>query len=324
MRLKKIYHPDWFQGSPDKRNYFEGWYFKQVSSNLDHVISVIPGISLNENDPHAFIQYINGISGETHYFTFPVESFLWEKNSFDIKIGDNAFSSEKIILNLKNDSIQIQGELNFKHQIRYPGGIMNPGIMGWYSFVPTMECNHGVVSISHETNGILRINEATIDFAHGKGYIEKDWGTSFPETWIWLQCNNFSDPGTSLMFSVAKIPWRKHFFMGFISFIYYKNELIRFATYNKSKILDVSQMNNQLSIRMQNRQYILEIRATSLQGGILKAPTQGHMDRHIKESIDAEVFISLKDHQDNLLYTDHGKRAGLEIMESIFAFLNPE
>ncbi|MFC2081108.1 tocopherol cyclase family protein [Bacteroidota bacterium] len=22
--------------------------------------------------------------------------------------------------------------------------------------------------------------------------MEKDWGTSFPEAWIWLQCNNFS------------------------------------------------------------------------------------------------------------------------------------
>ena len=35
----------------------------------------------------------------------------------------------------------------------YPGTIFSPGIMGWYSFVPFMECKHGIVSINHDLTG---------------------------------------------------------------------------------------------------------------------------------------------------------------------------
>ncbi|WP_243392439.1 MULTISPECIES: tocopherol cyclase family protein [unclassified Mesotoga] len=30
-----------------------------------------------------------------------------------------------------------------------------------------------------------------IDLTGGKGYIEKDWGRSLPDAWIWMQSNNF-------------------------------------------------------------------------------------------------------------------------------------
>lgn len=324
MRIKKIYHPDWFQGNLRKQNYFEGWYFKQVTANLDQVISIIPGISLNAQEPHSFIQYINGITGETHYFSFPVEAFRFQKNRFHIEIGPNRFSADGIELDLQNETIQIRGSLQYTKRIEYPSGPLNPGIMGWYSFIPTMECNHAVVTISSAVSGSLTLNQTPVNFNLGKGYIEKDWGTSFPETWIWLQCNNFTHPETSLMFSVAKIPWKGKFFMGFIAFIRYKGELIRFATYNKSKILEVTQLKNTLTIRIHHKNYSLEIFASALQGGILRAPVQGIMNRHIKESIDAEVLINLFDAHGTKIYTDKGRRAGLEIMESIFAYMNPQ
>ena len=63
--------------------------------------------------------------------------------------------------------------------------------MGWYSFVPFMECNHGIVSVNHDLYGEISVNGNVIDFNNGKGYIEKDWGVSFPEAWIWIQSNNF-------------------------------------------------------------------------------------------------------------------------------------
>ena len=40
-----------------------------------------------------------------------------------------------------------------------------------------------------------------------RGYVEKDRGRSFPSLWIWMQSNSFrKQPGTSLFFSVARIP----------------------------------------------------------------------------------------------------------------------
>ncbi|QII81181.1 hypothetical protein G7057_00970 [Jeotgalibaca arthritidis] len=43
----------------------------------------------------------------------------------------------------------------------------------------------------------------------GKGYIEKDWGRSFPKNYIWIQSNHFNDNQRSLFFSYAHIPYRR-------------------------------------------------------------------------------------------------------------------
>ena len=50
----KLFRPEIFQGNLKKKNYFEGWYFKHVAQNGKHVFSFIPGISLTQNDRHAF------------------------------------------------------------------------------------------------------------------------------------------------------------------------------------------------------------------------------------------------------------------------------
>ena len=50
IMLRKIRYPILFQGNLKKKNYFEGWYYKQVSKDEKEVISFIPGISLFDND----------------------------------------------------------------------------------------------------------------------------------------------------------------------------------------------------------------------------------------------------------------------------------
>ncbi len=58
MILKHINEPILFQGRKKIRKYFEGWYFKQVSSDLKNSICIIPGIAKDTSDTHAFIQTI--------------------------------------------------------------------------------------------------------------------------------------------------------------------------------------------------------------------------------------------------------------------------
>lgn len=56
--LNKIKHPVLFQGNLDKKKYFEGWYYKQVTADQKTSLSFIPAVSLNPEDPHSFVQYI--------------------------------------------------------------------------------------------------------------------------------------------------------------------------------------------------------------------------------------------------------------------------
>lgn len=317
----RLYNPEIFQGNLKKSNYFEGWYFKHVSANLTQVWSFIPGISLNEKDPHAFIQVINGITGDTHYITYPIDQFTYNKESLDLVIGKSRFTENSISLDLAWDKIKINGKISYTDNIKYPTSLFSPGIMGWYSFVPFMECKHGIVSVNHTLTGSLTIDNQEISFTGGKGYIEKDWGTSFPEAWIWLQSNNFSNPGTSFTFSLAKIPWLGKFFIGFIVFLYYKSEFIIFSTYNKSELNDIKHDNDSVSVTLKNKKYVLKFKAIKKTFGELKAPSSGDMSRRIKESVDSVVTISLFDQSNNLLYTDEGKRAGLEVIDKIFEYL---
>ena len=102
--------------------------------------------------------------------------------------------------------------------------------MGWYAFIPFMECYHGVVSANHYTEGYANYKGQKINFNGGKGYIEKDRGISFPESWIWLQANTFADRDVSFFFSVAKIPWLGSSFPGFLCFVYINGNYYRFMT----------------------------------------------------------------------------------------------
>jgi len=73
--LSKIKHPFQFQGSLSKKNYFEGWYYKQVHLDTNKTISFIFGISTGAQDPHSFIQVIQSNPLTTSYFRFPLKAF---------------------------------------------------------------------------------------------------------------------------------------------------------------------------------------------------------------------------------------------------------
>ncbi|MFA6128633.1 MAG: tocopherol cyclase family protein [Bacteroidales bacterium] len=313
MSLFNLYHPEVFQGSIDKENYFEGWYFKQVSADFSEVLSVIPGISLAKKS-HAFIQIIDGISGITRYLEYPLSEFYAEARALVLHIGDNRFSSEGMELNIDRQDLKLIGKLEFHHPVHWPSRLWSPGIMGWYSFVPAMECYHAVVSLDHSVFGSLHYQDHRADFNNGRGYIEKDWGTSMPESWIWMHTNTFVTRGTSVMLSVAKIPWRKSFFTGFIAFVLHGGKIYRFATYNGSRITSFNIHNQDLRITLKNQEFTLEIQAHQKIAGKLKAPVKGLMERYIKESVDSDVEITLISASGTTVFAGAANRSGLELV----------
>jgi tocopherol cyclase len=316
----KVFKREVFQGSLTKKNYFEGWYFKHISHDKKSVYAFIPGVSLAANNAHSFIQIINGVTGETHYISYDINDFIWEKEDLWVKVGNSVFTDKFIDIDIEDKSIRVSGRLEYSNMVKYPKTILSPSIMGWYSYIPFMECNHGIVSVNHSLDGVLNFNGNSVDFGGGKGYIEKDWGTSFPEAWIWLHSNTFNTENASLFVSVAKIPWLGRFFMGFICFLYVDGKFYRFSTYNNSKILSITYEDRVLSIRLENNLYVLNVVATHQRSGVLKAPSFGEMNRHIKESIDSTVHIQLFDKSNRMIFEDNGVRAGLEIIEEIFKY----
>jgi tocopherol cyclase len=315
--LKKMGNTVVFQGNRKKKNYFEGWYFKMVSKDGSSIMSVIPGISLSKDgkEQHAFVQMIDGVTAMTSYYTFPIDAFSFSTKKFEIKIGNNYFSEDKIILDLKDSISTVSGQVQMTDQVGYTSGrLMNFGIMGWYRFVPFMECYHGVVSLTHTLIGALTINNKVHTFDQGKGYIEKDWGSGMPSSWIWMQSNHFSDANSSFMLSIANIPWLGKSFNGFLGFLYHNGKTYHFATYRRTKLhLEVTE-NNMVNIRIENKKNTILIQAKSKNTGLLKAPVEGSMDRRIAESIDANLNITLLDKKGKIIFTDSTNITGLEMV----------
>ena len=229
---------------------------------------------------------------------------------FKLNIGPNYFSNDVMRLDLPSAT----GELHFTERTTWPSTFYSPGIMGPYSFVPFMECYHGILSMDHHIDGILELEGETVDFTDGRGYIEKDWGKSFPSAYFWMQTNHFSQPGISLIASVAKIPWMGSSFIGFIAGIWLHDRLIQFTTYNGSRLVQSFADQLQVTLVFENRNHRLEILAHREKSTLLASPILGLMDGRIEESMTSLIDVKLFDKKSHtILFCDTGRNAGLEV-----------
>jgi len=317
--VRKIWNPDWFQGNNRRKNYFEGWYFKMVNPEKNEVFAIIPGISIgkDKNSSYSFIQVINGITGNSEFIKFGMEEFSFSRTNFNISIGDNHFSPAGIDLNLLRAGTEITGSLSFQDPIPYPVKPFSPGVMGWYRFVPTMECYHGIVSMLHSLHGTLGIAGKSIGFTGGKGYIEKDWGKSMPLAWIWMQSNHFEKEDLSVSFSIANIPWKGSAFTGFLMILSTKDKFYRFTTYTGARIREISLEKERIQLEVYTKKYLLTILAEASVWGDLQAPVEGEMIRTIRESIGAKISIRLQDMSGKIIHEGTGHPAGLEVAGDI-------
>ncbi|MCK4922888.1 MAG: hypothetical protein KAS71_17675 [Bacteroidales bacterium] len=314
-RLQATFHPEQYHGWGKTKRYFEGWYYKVVNNSEDKAFAFIPGISMNEKgERQAFVQVLDGKKLTAEYHKFNSEEFQAKAGKFEINVANNFFTSE----NIKLDLPSIQGELRFKNRVKWPGNWYSPGIMGPYTFVPFMECYHGILSMDHNIEGELIINNEVVDFTGGKGYMEKDWGHSFPSAYIWMQTNHFSQSGISLKVSVAKIPWLRSSFVGFIAGFLINNQLIEFTTYNSSFLRKSFANNEKVEIVLENRKYRLEIIAKRYASTELSSPILGFMDGRINESMTAKIEVLLFDKKNQkVIFQDTGRNAGLEVAGAV-------
>lgn len=305
----KLYHPEIFQGALSRKNYFEGWYYKFVTADQSRAIAVIPGIALyDKQDRHAFIQVIDGTNQHSFYKHFDLKEFKYSKRKLDVSIGKNRFTDHSVHLAME----ELEGDIIFPNTNSLSQSLLNPGIMGWYSFTPFMQCYHGEVSMYHPLQGSTTGSIGSINWNHGIGYIEKDWGTSFPKCWIWTHTNNFeANEPASLMASIAHIPWMGSFFIGFIVLLWLNGREYRFATYNQSK-MKCSVEEDAVIMHFKRKEFQLDIRAIRGTTAPLRSPIMGRMEGKVNESLQAKVEVTLSQAGKDI-WSSTGTSAGLEV-----------
>jgi len=310
--LSRLKDPAIFQGNLGKRNYFEGWYFKHVGSE-GAKFAVIPGVSLTGKASHSFIQVFNGLSGESKYVTFSIDDFQPEKDPFRIVIGENHFSYDGVELNIEGIA---SGSLQYQGRTPYHFSCMERGVMGWYGYVPFMETNHGLLSLDHRIDGSMDLGGDIQEFQNGDGYIEKDWGTSFPSSWIWMQSNSFEEKGDSFMLSTAVIPWLGSSFIGHLAIIRTGGKTINLSTYKGGKIVELNKKEKMVSMKIQSKSHTLKVDAVQGESAYMKSPQRGLMTGRTIESLSSSLKVTLVDkRKSTIVFTGTGLHAGLEIMD---------
>lgn len=288
-----------FHGWNKQHTFFEGWYLKhQVKKRM---VAFIPAYHMNEQGKaSASIQIIT--EKKSYTVNYPADVFSVCDNMFWVKIGNNLFTQKGISINIKNKGLTVKGKIRYRH--------MKPplwDIMGPFRWLPGMQCNHGVLSFYHELSGELTINGETIDFTGGKGYLEKDWGSSFPDSYYWTQCNwGGSRPGC-VMAAVAKIPFMGRSFKGCIAIVRVNGKEYRLATYLGARV----QYANSREIIIKQGRYRLMIFHQGKMAVKLSAPNLGSMDHAALEYPRTDVKYQLWK-GDKILFEYRSKDASFE------------
>lgn len=326
---RTLRQPDLYHGHGRTRNFFEGWYFKLIDSGRQHRYAIIPGVFLGKNDPaesHAFVQVLDGMRARATYTRYPLADFHAARDRFDLRIGPNHFTRDSITLDLDGPERRVSGQLRFSGLTPWPVTLAAPGIMGWYAYLPFMECYHGVVSLDHGLAGELTVDGETIDFSGGRGYTEKDWGQAFPAAYIWLQSNLFEAPGVSLTGSVATIPWLGRAFRGFIVGLWHAGTLYRFTTYTGGQIARLALTDTHvdwvLTGQHRGRRLRLSIQADRSEGGLLRSPERTAMLARVAESMTSSVDVRLEDEAGEVLFAGRGDCACLETVGDLARILD--
>lgn len=268
--------------------YFEGWFFRISTDGLN--MSLIPSISSCDGEKKAFIQINSDHSSKTLEYDY--SEFYADDHV--ARIGDNEFST---------DGIRFSGE-DWYIDVRL-GVIMplNEDIMGCFKY--GTPCKHKIISMRHAIEGVVRYKDKEYDLNNAVGYIEKDWGKSFPKSYCWIQCNHL-DIGSdcAFFFSVAKlnIP-----ICGLICSFIVGGKEYRFATYNLSRIKKLSHG----EIILQKGELRLIINFAEGDSKELIAPSRGKMQVPIKEDLSGTIRLRLYE-GGRLLYDTKGVNAGIE------------
>ena len=259
--MNVILDPNLYHGENKKDNFFEGWYFKMVTKDRKHTLAIIPGISLSK-DSHSFIQVLQGEKNSFNYFRYPTFKFSYSNSPFSINIDQSSFSLKRLLLNIRNEKLKIIGALYFDNIIPWKDSTLNPGSMGFYNYLNFMECYSQVCALDGNIQGVLTINDELIDFHGGKVYIEKNWGKSFPLSWLWIQSNYFNDKRATVTCSVGEIPFPLKSFRGFLIGVTVDDIFFKFTTMNRSH-LDIKLNNNDITLQVKNKNFKLSLKTKS-------------------------------------------------------------
>lgn len=304
-----------FQGTQAKAPYFEGWYVKCSDVEQDFTLALIPGLAKFTTE-ECFVQYNLFYKGKTlsGKITFPIDDFDVVQEPYSILMPRFVLSEKGVKAHLKDEENDLLIGLDFGDILPLKQDMYAPSIMGPLEYIK-VPCYHDVVSMRHQVTGTVVINGETLKINSGRGYLEKDRGSTFPSRYVWTQCNQFKeDDSSSLFLAVADIDFKVMNLTGAIAVYHDGVKEHRFATYlgTKTKVhVDDDQLGYTVTLKDRSKTLIAEV--SLINSNELIAPMNDEMDYAIKETVKATVAVTFKEKgkPSSVLTSDHGAAEGV-------------
>jgi tocopherol cyclase len=280
------YKPSSLRGNFERSRFFEGWFQKVFSKQHNASFLLIYGYATrNSNDKFGFLQVL--IPNQPPLIVyFPKDEVSCHVKSHVFRMGNNIFTTESIRITTSDLGIDLN--LTNNHPIK---SFKNS--MGYAYYIPNLPCYHSVLNTSQIVFGEIRHKGEHYVLENEMGYLEKNWGISFPESYFWVHAVDPTDPNISLLFSRAEIVWLGKIFIkhvGHLRFDGKQIDLRELKNFTFSNIIDGPE--NQT----------IQIRSVSIQLDIglgfgtkvhFQGPNDGELSRAICHQSDAKIEVSL-------------------------------
>lgn len=284
--MSRPFKPASLQGNLHKKNYFEGWFQKIYAPEHQLSFIIIYGFANgHHSDEKGFIQ-LHIPHHEHLLLKFPEKEVVCATNQHRISFRKNVLSTKTICI--ETDEVKINLSISQRQT-----NTTFKNTMGTYYLIPNLPCYHAVVDQSHQISGEIHCSGATYSINNARGYLEKNWGKSFPEKYIWLHAFDPENSDTQLLFSQAEIQWMgktytKH--IGYITFDGIHVDLLQLKNC-QIRVQPISETVQRIFISSPTLNMDI---AVALGSAVLfKAPKKGLLHRSIAHYNDVAIHVRL-------------------------------
>ncbi|MEM8677634.1 MAG: tocopherol cyclase family protein [Cyanobacteria bacterium P01_G01_bin.67] len=324
-------------------NYFEGWYYRltlpEIKQNFAFMYSIEDPIGNQANSGGAV--QILGIDETYLCRTFPdVDKFFanqhnltlghWGKSKIATKarLLPSADFSDYIIEGYQATATINQGSIydpsrneycRWKYQIKpiYGwGNVHQPqqSSAGFLSALPIFEPGWQITMAHGLASGWVEWQGQLYQFTNAPAYSEKNWGSSFPQKWFWLNCNSFhstTDLALTAGGGIRQVLWWEEE-VALIG-IHFQGKFYEFAPWNSQVSWQIEPWGSwQLQGKSAEYQVILK-GETDLPGTYVRTPTAQGLVFNCRDTTQGSLSLILSDAQGNTIVEANSHLAGLEI-----------
>jgi tocopherol cyclase len=339
---KQTPHSGYHWGRPSDR-YFEGWYFRLTLTEIAQTFAFMYSIE----DPRGGqpnsggAAQILGIDEKYLCRTFPkVKQFWATKNNLglghwgktDLQITPQLLSCHEFESHIRQ-GYQVTATLNqgciydpgsnqycrWQYQIKPVYGWGNPHYLqqataGWLSYFPIFEPGWQILMAHGLATGWIDWQGQMYQFTNAPAYSEKNWGSSFPEKWFWINCNSFtneSDLALTAGGGIRQVLWwpEEVALIG----IHYRGKFYEFAPWNSQVNWQIQPWGRwQMQAVNQNFEVIL-IGTTDLPGTYVRTPTAKGLLFNCRDVTRGKLILELRLRRGKTILKADSCLAGLEV-----------